>query len=68
MQFAQTFYYSLSQTGRFRNDGKTTITWEIFKDFNLSLEPYNNYDSKPPVEGSDKFDYGIVFGIKYIFY
>jgi hypothetical protein len=65
--FAQTVYYSLSQSGRFRNDGSTSVTWEIFKDFNLSFEPYNNYDSKPPVEGSDKFDFGVVFGIKYKF-
>ena len=65
--FAQTFYYSLSQSGRFKNDGSTSVTWEIFKDFNLSFEPYNNYDSKPPVEGSDKFDFGVAFGNKYKF-
>ncbi|HTE23304.1 DUF481 domain-containing protein [Flavitalea sp.] len=65
---AENFYYSLSQTGRFRNDGSLNVTWEIFKDFNLSLEPYNNYDSKPPISGGDKFDFGIVFGINYKFY
>jgi len=64
----ESFYYSLSQAGRFRNDGGLKITWEIFKDFNLNLEPYNNYDSKPPVPESPKSDYGIVFGISYIFY
>jgi hypothetical protein len=63
----QTFYYSLSQSGRFRNDGSLTITWEIFKDFNLNFEPYNNYDSKPPSSESHKFDYGLVFGINYVF-
>jgi len=63
----QTFYYSLSQSGRFRNDGSMSVTWEIFKDFKLSFEPYNNYDSKPPVSGSPNFDFGVVFGIKYIF-
>lgn len=64
---AQTFYYSLSENGRFRNDGSISVTWEIFKDFNLSFEPYNNYDSKPPVEGSHKLDFGVVFGINYVF-
>jgi hypothetical protein len=64
---SQSFYYSLSQAGRFRNDGSLSITWELFKDFNLSFEPYNSYDSKPPVEESHNFDYGVVFGIKYIF-
>jgi len=66
--FTQTFYYSLSQAGRFRNDGSMSVKYELFKDFNISLEPYNNYDSKPPVEGSHKFDFGIVFSIKYIFF
>lgn len=65
---AQTFYYSLSQSGRFRTDGNLSVTWEIFKDFKLSLDPYNSFDSKPPVAGSHKFDYGIVFAINYIFF
>ena len=64
----QSFYYSLSQSGRFRNDGSISLTWEIFKDFKVSFEPYNNYDSKPPVAGSHNFDFGVVFGIKYIFW
>ena len=66
--FAQAFFYSLSQSGRFRNDGSMNITWEIFKDFNFSLSPYNNYDSKSPVSGGPELDYGVVFGIKYKFY
>jgi len=64
---SQSIFYSLTQAGRFRNDGNLSVKWEIFKDFDISLEPYNNYDSKPPVEGSHKFDYGIVFGISYTF-
>ncbi|HEX6194202.1 MAG TPA: DUF481 domain-containing protein [Chitinophagaceae bacterium] len=64
---SQSFFYSLSQAGRFRNDGNLSVNWELFKDFDISLEPYNNYDSKPPVEGSHKFDFGIVVGINYKF-
>lgn len=63
----QSLYYSLTQTDRFRNDGSVNIVWELFKDFNLSFEPYNNFDSKPPVSDSPQFDYGIVLGIKYTF-
>ena len=63
----QAFFYSLSENGRFRNDGSLSISWEIFKDFDLSFDPYNNYDSKPPGEGSRKFDYGIALGINYTF-
>lgn len=64
---SEAVFYSLSQSDRFRNDGEINLTWEIFKDFDLSLELYNNFDSQPPVEGSDKMDYGIVFGINFSF-
>ncbi len=64
---AQTIYYSLSQN-RFRNDGDSRVSWEAVKNFKLSLEFYNNYDSKPPTEGSSKFDYGILFNVSYFFY
>lgn len=67
LDMSQTFYYSLSESGRFRNSGDTNLSWEIINDLKLSLEFYNNYDSKPPVEGSRKLDYGIVFGINYKF-
>ncbi|MDH7463902.1 DUF481 domain-containing protein [Chitinophagaceae bacterium 26-R-25] len=64
---SQTFYYSLTQKDRFRYDGSTDLTWEIFNDFKLSLSFYNSYDSKPPVAGSRTLDFGIVFGIAYSF-
>ena len=67
LTMVQTAFYSLSQS-RFRNDGNTKVTWEAIKNFNLTLEFYNNYDSKPPVEGSSKLDYGILFGVSYSFY
>lgn len=64
---SQTFYYSLTQKDRFRYDGSTDLTWEIFNDFKLTLSFYNNYDSKPPVEGSRTLDFGVVFGVAYSF-
>ena len=64
---AQSIYYSLSQN-RFRNDGDSRVSWEVVKNFKLSLEFYNNYDSKPATEGSSKFDYGILFNVSYFFY
>ena len=63
----QTIYYGLSKSGRFRNDGETSLSWEVFKDFDLTLTLNNNYDSKPPVEGGHKFDFSIVFGVGYSF-
>ncbi len=64
---SQSFYYSLAQT-RFRNDGNTNMNWEIIKNLKLRFEFYNNYDSRPPVEGSSQFDFGVLFGISYYFY
>jgi hypothetical protein len=64
---SQTFYYSLSQAGRFRNDGETNLSWEIIKDFDLTFTFYNNFDNQPPTAGSRKFDFGIVFGLNYTF-
>ena len=63
----ETFYYSLSQSGRFRNDGETKLTWEIIKDLDLNFTFYNNYDSKPPIADSRTFDFGVVFGLSYSF-
>jgi len=63
----ESFYYSLSQSGRFRNDAEISTKWRVFKDFYLDLNIYTNFDSQPPVADSDKFDYGIVFGINYTF-
>ena len=67
-RIAQTLYYGLSEKGRFRSDGSISVKWEVWRDFYLNFDPYNSYDSKPPVEGGTKFDFGIVFGISYKFY
>jgi hypothetical protein len=67
INMAETFYYSLSQSGRFRNDGETSINWEMIEDLKLSLGFYNNYDSRPPTEDSRKFDFGVTFGLSYSF-
>lgn len=67
LDFAQTFFYSLSQKGRFRNSGQTNLNWELISDFNLNLGFYNNYDSKPPASAASTLDYGIVFGLSYKF-
>jgi len=64
---AESFFYSLSQSGRIRNDGEADLYWEIIKDLKLDLTFYSNYDSKPPGSESKKTDYGIVFGLNYSF-
>jgi Protein of unknown function, DUF481 len=64
---SEAFYYSLSQKGRVRNDGQIDLNFEIVKDFRLNFVFYCNYDSKPPTEGSNEFDFGIVLGVTLIF-
>jgi hypothetical protein len=67
LDFAQTFYYNLSQSGRFRTDGQTSLNWEIINDLDLNLSFYSNFDSKPPAAESKEFDFGITFGLSYSF-
>jgi hypothetical protein len=61
---SQTGHISLSEKGRIRYSGVTSIAWEVFRQFNFTLNPYSNYDSKPSLGGST-FDFGISFGISY---
>ena len=63
----ESFYYSLSESGRFRNDGETNLKWEIIEDLYLTLNLYTNYDSKPAGIESGNFDYGLTFGVSYSF-
>ncbi len=64
----QTIYLGITDKGRFRSDGESNLSWEIVRNFKLTFQVYNNYDSKPPVSSSSNFDYGIVFGLSYFFY
>lgn len=66
LNFTQTVYLGLTDAGRVRTDGQIDLSWEIITDFKLSLQFYNNYDSRPPSAGVSNVDYGIVFGLKYI--
>ena len=67
LDFSQAVFYSLSQKDRIRNSGQTNLSWELITDFNLNLEFYNNYDSKPPATAASTFDFGVVFGVSYKF-
>jgi hypothetical protein len=61
----QSLYVGITEGGRLRSDGQVDLTWEMISDLKLSLQFYNNYDSRPPSVGVSKTDYGIIFGIKY---
>ncbi|MBV4360305.1 DUF481 domain-containing protein [Pinibacter aurantiacus] len=63
---SQALYFSLTDKGRVRFDGNTSFSWQLIRYFYLKINPYTNYDSKPPA-GSSNFDYGITVGISYKF-
>jgi hypothetical protein len=63
---SQTFYVNLSQAGRIRVDGNTTLSWELVKDFKLNFNVYDSYDNQPP-SGGNTFDYGFSLGLGYAF-
>jgi hypothetical protein len=67
LYLTETFYYSLSQNGRVRNDASFEVTWKLAKDFNFSISAYTNYDSQPATEDARKLDLGTAFKLSLIF-
>jgi hypothetical protein len=63
----QSVYFSLSQSGRIRYDGSTNFSWQLIRYFYLNINPYTNFDSKPPAGSGSTFDFGIVVGLSYKF-
>ncbi len=59
------FYTSLSQKGRIRYEMNTNISWELNRDFSLSLTFYYSYDRKPPDPNAGKNDFGTTIGLSY---
>jgi hypothetical protein len=63
----QTVYFNLSEKGRIRYGGNTSFSWQIIRYFYFSIDPYTNFDSKPPSGKGKNFDYGIVVNLSYKF-
>jgi hypothetical protein len=63
----ETIYYSLTEAGRVRIDGSTSVSWELVRYFYFTLNPYTSYDSKPPSANSQNFDFGISVSLSYKF-
>jgi len=51
---ALTVYPGITERGRVRADFTAVLAYEIFKDFTVSLNLVDNYDSRPPVEGASQ--------------
>jgi hypothetical protein len=64
---SQTAFFDVSGNNRVRQDGDIRINWKVISDFGVSLQLYDNFDSKSPGTGQSNVDYGIVFGLSYKF-
>jgi hypothetical protein len=61
------FYQGITNASRRRLDQSTTLAFSVFKDIDLSIEIFVNFDSQPKTAGVNKADYGTVFGLSYNF-
>lgn len=64
---SQSIYIGITQFGRIRYSGNTDISWELVKNFSITLNLYSNFDSKPPKGSKSNIDFGIVMGTSYKF-
>jgi hypothetical protein len=60
-------FASLADWGRFRFEADARLKRELVKDFSVSLQVYESYDSRPPTEGAERNDYGVTFGLGWTF-
>ncbi|MEM1410944.1 MAG: DUF481 domain-containing protein [Pseudomonadota bacterium] len=58
---------SLTDTGRWRADFRTTFKLELIVDLFWSMEFYGTYDSDPIDEGAEKSDYGVTTALGWSF-
>ena len=66
IQTIQYGFFSFSQE-RIRYEGDISVNWEMVEDLDLKISFYTNYDSNPPGDVSENFDYGTVISIAFEF-
>jgi uncharacterized protein DUF481 len=57
------YYPNLSDVGRHRAQFNANLKRELWKDFFVSLNGYNTFDSRPPNPAADTNDVGVVLSI-----
>ena len=60
-------YPGITDWGRVRIDFDTRISYELIKDFFLTLSLFERYDSRPPSETAAKSDFGTTLSISWSF-
>jgi Protein of unknown function, DUF481 len=63
LDFSLEYYPSLSNRGRQRVQLDAAIKREFWKDFFVSFNLYNSYDSRPPNPAADTNDIGLVLSV-----
>ena len=58
---------SLTEAGRVRVDFDSRVRREILKDFYFSISFFDNFDSRPPVAGLERNDYGLISSFGWAF-
>jgi hypothetical protein len=58
---------SLTVSGRVRGQLDVGMSFELVRDFMLTLSAWDSYDSKPPEEGLEKNDYGFTTSLGWTF-
>lgn len=62
-----TIFPSLTESGRWRGDFRTTFKLELVSDLFWTMELYGNYDSDPPDVEAETTDYGVTTGLGWSF-
>jgi hypothetical protein len=60
-------YPGITDWGRVRIDFDTRVSYELIKDFFLTLSLFERYDSRPPSETAAKSDFGTTLSISWSF-
>lgn len=63
---SNSIFFSLTEEGRFRFDGRMTFSWEVAKRFYWTINPYANSDNQSP-GGTSSFDFGVAVGLSWKF-
>ena len=58
---------SLTEFGRYRLEFEARLRYEIFKDLFFAINLFDSFDSRPPIEGLERNDFGITTSIGWSF-
>ncbi len=60
-------FRNITSPSRHRAQASVTLSWEVIRDFNVSIGVTDTYDSRPPTEIADRNDVSVVTSVGYTF-